>query len=82
MKKEVIKGLGDVAGEILRGVTGKALSKNRNTEDTVGGITDSIIDTITGALGGKGGSGQGGGGRGGGKGGGGGRGGGGSCGRS
>lgn len=62
MKKEVIKGLGDLAGEILRGVKGKAISKNRNTEDTAGGITDSIIDTITGALGGKGGGGQGGGG--------------------
>jgi len=69
MKKEVIKGLGDLAGEVLRGVRGKAISNNLNTEDTVRGTTHSIFDTITGALGGKGGVGGCGGGRGGGQGG-------------
>lgn len=52
MKKEIIKGLGNIAEEIAREVVGKSLSKNRNVEDTAGNIADSIIDDITGALGG------------------------------
>ncbi|NVL90181.1 MAG: hypothetical protein HWN69_04180 [Desulfobacterales bacterium] len=52
MKKEVIKGLGNIAEEIVKGVAGKSPAKNRNEGDTVGNIADSIIDHITGALGG------------------------------
>ncbi len=83
MKKEIIKGLGDIVGGMAKGAGGKSSTKSRKSGDLMENIAGSIVDTISGALGGGGGKGGGqggGGGRGGGgKGGGGGQGGGGRC---
>jgi len=82
MKKEIIKGFGEIVGDMAKGVGGKSSTKTRNSGDMVENIADSIIDTISVALNGdtqRKGQGQGGSGcRGGGRRGGGGRG----CGRS
>ena len=69
MKKEIIKGFGDIVGDMVKGAGGKSSTKTRNSGDMVENIADSIIDTISGALGGdaqRKGQGQGGGCRGGG----------------
>lgn len=63
MKKEVMKDLGNMAEQLAKGALGKSLNKSRISEDTAGSIADSIIDGVTGMLGG-GGGGRGGGGRG------------------
>ena len=70
MKKEIIKGLNDIVGDMAKGAGAGSPTKDRNSGDKVENIAGSIIDTIAGALGGGGGgrcgSGGGGGGRGGG----------------
>ena len=66
MNKDIMKSIGNIAEEVVKGVAGNATAKNRTSVDRAGNIVDSIINTISGALG------SGGGGRGGGKGGGGG----------
>lgn len=65
MKKEVMQGVGRLAEKTLKGVAGKTPDGDRSSGDRAEGIANSIMDTITGALGAKSGSGQGGGGRGG-----------------
>lgn len=53
MKKDLLKGLGNIADEIVSGLVGKSPATNRNAEDPVGNAVDSILDRITGALGGS-----------------------------
>ena len=52
MKKEIIKGFGDIVTDMARGAGGKSSTKNRNSGDGVENIADSIINTISGVLGG------------------------------
>ena len=67
MKKEVIKGLGKLAGEFMQGGIGKKSDKSRTTGTGLGKAADSIIDQVVGAIGGSsGGKGRSGGGKGGG----------------
>ena len=55
MKKEIIKGLGDIVGDMAKGAGGKSSTKNRKSGDMLGNMADTIIDTISGKLGGGGG---------------------------
>ncbi len=52
MSNKLIKGMGKIAAKILGDGVGGFLAKKPNAGDTVGNIADSIIDNITGALGG------------------------------
>lgn len=52
MSNKLFKGIGEIAEKILGDVVGRSLVKKPNAGDTVGNIADSIIDNITGALGG------------------------------
>lgn len=52
MKKDVLKGLGNIAEGILGGLAEKSPATNRKAKDPVGNAVDSILDHITGALGG------------------------------
>jgi hypothetical protein len=52
MKKDVLKGLGNIAEGILGGLAGKSPATNRKAQDPVGNVVDSILDHITGVLGG------------------------------
>ena len=55
MKKEIIKGLGDIVGDMAKGAGGKTSTKSRKAGDVVENVSGSIIDTIAGKLGGGGG---------------------------
>ena len=80
MKKDIIKKLGGIAGEIAKEGLGKSGGNPRTIGDVLENVTDFIIDHVTSVLGGVhsaggergggkgGGRGQGGGGRGGGRG--------------
>ena len=76
MKKELMRNLGNMVGQMMKEGIGKSADKTRSSGDVSGNPADSIVDQVTGAFGGRGGAGCGSGG-GGGRGSGGGRGGGG-----